>query len=288
MTFYYPNYCCSPAQLDNKIEKPNVWTFVSWLLFIFHPVFHASWQLLLTWVPLFGGFMNSHLFLPSKRNLTIDTGKTLAVLAYMYRMLLHLLQVTWVQQTSEQVQASERWVEILGTVQYVDQDSLNGSLVSNKWPPLWNARRVGFGVLIHVYERANLGAEHTQRHTHNLVWSCQKRQQSRAKPDRVHSHSKLFIQQMPFSASTVTAVISCIQVAFRIHYCLLQKAISLSLTHSYRTKVKRMPVQATLSHTTLKSFTKSVYPFPQTLFMQRWPKSKYILEHYCTHGAENL
>lgn len=111
--------------------------------------------------------------------------------------------------------ATEYWsptyrVAILGTLQYMDQDSLNGALVFNKWPPLWNARRVGFGVLIHVCERANLRAECT--HTHNLVRSCQKRQQSQAKPDTVLSHSKLFIPRRPYSASADSSKISCIQV----------------------------------------------------------------------------
>lgn len=69
------------------------------------------------------------------------------------------------QQKSERVEASERRAEVLGTVQYMDRDSLNGGLVSNNWPPLRNARRVGLVALIHVYEGANLGAEQ-DAHTH--------------------------------------------------------------------------------------------------------------------------
>lgn len=49
-------------------------------------------------------------------------------------------------------------------------------------------------------------------HTHNLVRSCQKRQQSQAKPDTVLSHSKLFIPRRPYSASADSSKISCIQV----------------------------------------------------------------------------
>lgn len=156
----------------------TIWTIQStdcltWFL-SFTLVSHIPCQLYLTWIPLSGGFMNRHLFFPPNRNLWIDTGKTLC------RFSLHVPDAyafTLIDKSAkEQVQALERWVEILGTVQYVDQDSLNGALVSNKWPPLWNARRVGFGVLIHVCERANWSWTHT--HTHNLVWSCQKRQSS--------------------------------------------------------------------------------------------------------------
>lgn len=63
-----------------------------------------------------------------------------------------------------------------------------------------------------------LALSHT--HTHNPVWSCQKRQQSRAKPDTVLSHSKLFIRQRTSSAPTVTSEMRRKQVSFRTRHCL--------------------------------------------------------------------
>lgn len=83
---------------------------------------------------------------------------------------------------------------------------------------------------------------HTQ--THNLVRSCQKRQQSQAKPDTVHSQSKLFIQRRAFSASTVTAVISFIHVAFRTHHCLLQKGDFFEFSSFKPNKTTHMHCQA--------------------------------------------
>lgn len=153
-------------------------------------------------------------------------------------MLTHLLKVKWVQEKTEQVRASERWVEILGTVQYTDQDRLNGVLVSNKWPPLWNARRVGFGVLIYVYERANLGAEHTHADAHTILSDHVKRGSSPRPNLTQFIHTVSFLSsEGPFLTQPSPLWRASFKAAFRIHRRLLQKKISSSLARSKWTKL---------------------------------------------------